>query len=186
MNKLLSVFAISMLLLSACVTTSVNLGDDREYFSQDKEVCERIDFVCDEGTEMFSDTTGCGCEKIEGEDVEEVAEEEVVEESDVEEGVEDEVVEDVEDVEDEEAVEEVAEEELEEIEGGEGEGEGEGEAELPDLVIVDDLVVEPLIPTVDPAPSIVDDMMIDLGDIEPMVVPEVVVPIPAPDPAPGM
>ena len=68
MKKLLPIFAISILFLSACATTSVNLGDDREYYSESKEACVTIEFTCAEGTEFFSDTTGCGCEDVNEED----------------------------------------------------------------------------------------------------------------------
>lgn len=123
MKKLLSLFAISALFLSACVTTSVNLGDDREYFSENEEACEKIEFTCAEGTEVFSDLTGCGCEDIDeeesnimlyGDEAEEPADE--VDEELIDELSDEEVGEEVEEGAEEEVVEEEIEEEVEVVE----------------------------------------------------------------------
>ncbi|MBU0578150.1 hypothetical protein KJ742_05675 [Patescibacteria group bacterium] len=67
MKKLISIFVLSLLLLSACVTTNVYPGekDGRTYQSQNTRVCETLKFECDEYEIPFSDYTGCGCELIE-------------------------------------------------------------------------------------------------------------------------
>ena len=117
MKKLLSLFLTSALFLSACATTSVNLGDDREYYSEDSEACEKVEFACTEGTKIFSDLTGCGCEDIDTEESNIVIVEESDEESDEEsaEEVAEEVAEEAVEEETDEPVEEVAEEVVEEV-----------------------------------------------------------------------
>ncbi len=97
MKKLLPIFAISILFLSACATTSVNLGDDREYFSESEEACEKIEFECAEGTKVFSDATGCGCEDIDEEESNIILNEELAEEPAEEEPAEEEPAEEEED-----------------------------------------------------------------------------------------